>query len=136
MTKGAFVERTPNPDSLDLYFQGAAWFNKGINPQFITQARAFYERALLLDRNNLAALVGIGLADLFFGTAYLEDHPEERLRAAESAFGKALSLAPDNALAHYGLGHCSARRTAPSRASRNWSKRWRLIQILPERART
>jgi TolB-like protein/class 3 adenylate cyclase/Tfp pilus assembly protein PilF len=98
------VERTRNPDSLDLYFQGMAWFNKGVNPQFITQARAFYERALLLDSNNVAALVGIGLADLSLGTAYFEDHPDERLRAAESALGKALSLAPGSALAHYGLG--------------------------------
>jgi TolB-like protein/Flp pilus assembly protein TadD len=98
------VERTSNPDSLDLYFQGTAWFNKGINPQFVTQARAFYERALLLDSNNVAALVGIGLADLFLGTTYFEEHPEGRLRASEFAFGKALSLAPGNALAHYGLG--------------------------------
>jgi adenylate cyclase len=26
------AERTPNPDSMDLYFQGMAWFNKGRNP--------------------------------------------------------------------------------------------------------
>jgi adenylate cyclase len=26
------AERTPNPDSMDLYFQGMAWYNKGRNP--------------------------------------------------------------------------------------------------------
>ena len=26
------AERTPNPNSMDLYFQGMAWFNKGRNP--------------------------------------------------------------------------------------------------------
>jgi adenylate cyclase len=33
------AERTPNPDSMDLYFQGMAWFNKGRNPADITRAR-------------------------------------------------------------------------------------------------
>jgi adenylate cyclase len=33
------AERTPNPDSMDLYFQGMAWFNKGEIPP-ISPARA------------------------------------------------------------------------------------------------
>jgi adenylate cyclase len=33
------AERTPNPDSMDLYFQGMAWFNKGRNPADIARAR-------------------------------------------------------------------------------------------------
>jgi len=36
--KALRVERTPNPDSLNLYFQGTAWLNKGINPQRVTPA--------------------------------------------------------------------------------------------------
>ena len=27
------AERSPHPDAMDLYFQGAAWFNKGSNPR-------------------------------------------------------------------------------------------------------
>jgi TolB-like protein len=33
------AERTPTPDSMDLYFQGMAWFNKGRNPADIERAR-------------------------------------------------------------------------------------------------
>src|ERR1700734_134153 len=32
------AERTPNPDSMDLYFQGMAWFTKGGNPADIARA--------------------------------------------------------------------------------------------------
>ena len=36
------AERTPNPDSMDLYFQGMAWFNKGRNPADLARARGFF----------------------------------------------------------------------------------------------
>jgi hypothetical protein len=35
------AEQAPNPDSMDLYFQGMAWFNKGLSPDNVTQARSF-----------------------------------------------------------------------------------------------
>ena len=57
------AERTPNPDSMDLYFQGMAWFNKGRNPADIARARGFFERALALDPDNLDAAVGMAAAD-------------------------------------------------------------------------
>ena len=53
------AERTPNPNSMDLYFQGMAWFNKGRNPADIARARGFFERALALDPDNLDAVVGM-----------------------------------------------------------------------------
>ena len=43
------AEQTPNPDSMDLYFQGMAWFNKGLRPDTLARARSFFERALALD---------------------------------------------------------------------------------------
>ena len=52
------AERAPNPDSLDLYFQGLAWFNKGRTPDSVAQARSFYERALAADPDNVDALIG------------------------------------------------------------------------------
>ena len=52
------AERTPNPDSMDLYFQGMAWYNKGRNPADIDRARGFFERALALDPDNLDAALG------------------------------------------------------------------------------
>ena len=53
------AERTPNPDSMDLYFQGMSWINKGRNPADTARARGFFERALALDPDNLDAAVGM-----------------------------------------------------------------------------
>ena len=33
------AEKVPNPDSMDLYFQGLAWFNKG-SPPIVSRKRA------------------------------------------------------------------------------------------------
>jgi hypothetical protein len=52
------AEQAPNPDSMDLYFQGMAWFNKGRTPDNVAQARVFFDRALLADPNNIDALIG------------------------------------------------------------------------------
>jgi TolB-like protein len=51
------AERAPNPDSLDLYFQGRAWAAKGITPEFLSRASGFFQRALTLDPGNIEALV-------------------------------------------------------------------------------
>ena len=40
------AERTLNPDSMDLYFQGMAWLNKGRSAEYTSQARSFFERAM------------------------------------------------------------------------------------------
>ena len=46
------AERAPNPDSMDLYFQGMAWFNKGLTPDNLSRAENYFERALSLDRTT------------------------------------------------------------------------------------
>ena len=43
------AERAPNPDSMDLYFQGMAWFNKGLTPDNLSRAENYFERALSLE---------------------------------------------------------------------------------------
>ena len=73
------AERTPNPDSMDLYFQGMAWFNKGRNPADIARARGFFERALALDPDNLDAVVGMACADAQAAIGYYVDDKAERL---------------------------------------------------------
>ena len=50
-------EQAPNPDSMDLYFQGLAWLNKGATPDSVAQARGFFDRALVADPDNVEALV-------------------------------------------------------------------------------
>jgi len=39
-------QRSPNPNSMDLYFQGRALWNKGWTPEYMAQARGLFERAL------------------------------------------------------------------------------------------
>ena len=51
-------EQAPNPDSMDLYFLGLAWFNRGATPDNVVQARSFFDRALIADPDNVDALVG------------------------------------------------------------------------------
>jgi hypothetical protein len=50
------AEQAPNPDSMDLYFQGLAWFYKGITRDNLAQAQSFFDRALTADPGNVDAL--------------------------------------------------------------------------------
>ena len=69
------------------------------------QARGFFERALALDPGNLDALVRTALIGASsVGLYYTTDDRRERLEAAEATITKALSLAPEDAFAHYVLG--------------------------------
>ena len=98
------AERAPNPDSMDLYFQGLASLNRGVNPANMAQARGFFERAVALDPNNLDALLGVGRVDYTIGGAFLSDDRDARLAAAEGAIAKVLSKRPNDALAHEIMG--------------------------------
>jgi TolB-like protein/class 3 adenylate cyclase len=51
------AEQATNPDSMDLYFQGMAWFNKGIPPNNMAQARSFFDRALSTDPDSVDARI-------------------------------------------------------------------------------
>jgi TolB-like protein len=98
------AERTPNPDSRDLYFQGLAWLNKGSNPDNITQARGFFDRALAADPGNVDALIGSARADTLAGAFLFVADPAAALVAAEAKLTKALSSVPDDARGHMLLG--------------------------------
>ena len=98
------AERAPNPDSMDLWFQGRSWWNKGITPNHLATARHLYERALALDPANVRALVGVAAVDSAVAVLFVADDRIARLAAAETALTKALSLAPENASAHLCLG--------------------------------
>jgi TolB-like protein len=98
------AKKRPHPDSMDLYFEGMSYVHKGQNPDTLTQARAFFEQAFALDSGNLEALVGMAMTDTIRAGAFLGDDRLHRLAAAETALDKALSLAPNHALAHYWMG--------------------------------
>jgi TolB-like protein/class 3 adenylate cyclase/Flp pilus assembly protein TadD len=96
--------RAPNPDALDLFLQGLAWFNKGPTSGNLSQARGFFERALAVDPGHVDALVYIATTDLLTATYLLTTDRTARLAAAEAGLIKALSIAPDHAFAHMSLG--------------------------------
>src|SRR5215471_9030736 len=98
------AERSPHPDAMDLVFQGRAWLNKGLTPDYIAQARRFLEKAIALDPENVEAMVGLARVDANLGAAVMTDDYSARFAAAEKTVAKALSLAPNHALAHALLG--------------------------------
>jgi tetratricopeptide (TPR) repeat protein len=63
-----------------------------------------FDRALALDPSNVGALVAAAAADFAVALNFLPDDRAARLATAEAALTKALSLAPENAVAHMCLG--------------------------------
>jgi TolB-like protein len=98
------AERAPNPDSMDLYFQGMACFSRGMAPDLTAQAFEFFERALALDSNNVDALAIKAWLGTHVANSLITLDRVTRLAAAEEAATKALSLAPNHAFAHLALG--------------------------------
>ena len=72
------AEQAPNPNSMDLYFQGLAWFNKGLTPDNVAQARSFFDRALSADPDNVDALIGSALADVVDGRKFFRNRSRWR----------------------------------------------------------
>jgi TolB-like protein len=99
------AEPSLHPDAMDLYFQGRAWANKGPTPEHMMQARRFFERALVLDPENIEALVSIGAVDAASAASHMVDDRGARFAAAEAILIKALSIAPQHARAHLWLGN-------------------------------
>jgi TolB-like protein/class 3 adenylate cyclase/tetratricopeptide (TPR) repeat protein len=108
------AERAPHPDLMDLVFQGRAMLNRGFAPEMLAKARGFFERALELAPDNVEALVGVGTIGALVGGAYMTDDPAPILATAEASLAKALTTAPNHALAHMVMGavHCSTNRVA------------------------
>jgi TolB-like protein/class 3 adenylate cyclase len=96
--------RVTNPDSMDHYFVGMAFYNKGSTADLLDKARYHFGCALDLDPDNVDALVGRALVDMLFRSSWLSEDHGGRLRSAEADLGRALKLRPDNATAHAVLG--------------------------------
>jgi TolB-like protein len=98
------AERAATPDSMDLYFQGEAWYNKGISPENVAQARGFFDRAMSADPDNIDARVASARADVTAAMQFLVSDPPAALAAAEAKLTKSLSSVPDHARGHMHLG--------------------------------
>src|SRR5215471_21201327 len=98
------AERSPDPDSMDLYFRARALINRGSTAEYLKPAEAFLKRALQLDPNNVDALAAKGWVDMDLGAGFMTDDHAARLASAEAMAIKALSLTPSHAWAHLVLG--------------------------------
>jgi TolB-like protein/class 3 adenylate cyclase/Tfp pilus assembly protein PilF len=98
------AEQAPNPDSMDRYFQGLAWFNKGITHDNVAQAQGFFDRALAADPDNVEALIGSARADVAAAGQSFAADPVAAFAAAEAKLTKVLSTVPDHARGHMALG--------------------------------
>ena len=98
------AEHSVHPDAMDLVFQGRSCFNRGLIPDYMTQARRFFEQALALDPENIEAMVGLARVDQNLGASLMTDDGSAQLAAAETTITKVLSRAPKHASAHAILG--------------------------------
>ncbi|HEY3891159.1 MAG TPA: hypothetical protein VGM00_04295 [Bradyrhizobium sp.] len=96
--------RARHPDAMDLYFQGRACWNKGMTPEYLTQARDFCERALALDAENVEAMVCWAMVVATVAGSFASDDRASQLATAETILTRALSMAPRHAGAHLVLG--------------------------------
>ena len=78
------AERAPAPDSLDLYFQGEAWVNKGVTFETMTKARDYFQRALALDPANVDALAGMAQVEANFAISLSTNDKAAALRRGRS----------------------------------------------------
>jgi TolB-like protein/DNA-binding CsgD family transcriptional regulator/Tfp pilus assembly protein PilF len=98
------AELVLNPDSMDLYFQGLAWLYKGPNPNYLAQARNFFERAHTAAPDNVGALIGSAATHAAEVAMSLVADPIAALAAAEAKLTAALSLSPNHAHGHMWFG--------------------------------
>jgi TolB-like protein len=94
------AERSAEPASIDLYFRGMAWVNKGLRPDWLLQARDYFEKAKAIDNDNLEALVGIAMVDTLLGVVCAADDPKGAFQSAEKILTDVLSSVPYHAWAH------------------------------------
>jgi TolB-like protein/class 3 adenylate cyclase len=99
------AEKAPDPNSMDLFFQGLSWIHRGRTPSHIAQARGFFERALATDPDNIHALVSSAGADIADGGNSFVSDPAAAFAAAEAKLTRALSSFPDHARGHAFLGY-------------------------------
>ena len=98
------AEHSLRPDAMDLVFQGRSLLNKGRIPDYLAQARSFFEKAIALDPGSIEAMVGLARVDVSLGGAFITDDYLARYAAAEAILTKVLSLTPNHAEAYWLLG--------------------------------
>ena len=98
------AEQAPNPNSMDLYFQGLAWFNKGTTPT-MWRKRAAFSIARSPPIPTMSTRSSDRRARTRRAGAFLfVTDPMTAFAAAEAKLTKALSSVPDHRACHMLLG--------------------------------
>jgi len=109
-----------HPDPADHILRAWARWNQHQSVEAARQARASFEAALLLDEENLDALLGVANAHMWEVNNYASDDRQGQIHAAEAAAVKALALASGNAETHVTYGRVLFAMRMPERALREF----------------
>jgi adenylate cyclase len=95
-------ERPNNPDAVDLTMRGYAilWNFNGANKSSWNDAIASFERALVLDPKDAAAMTGLAMALMARPYGGWSDDPAGDIARANKVADAALALRPDDSEAH------------------------------------
>ena len=86
------AERAPNPNSMDLYFQGMARINRGTTPEYINSSTRLF-RARLGTRSSKCRGAGLDRVGRRYGEYHLHDRqPGDAARLSRSGFGSCVGL--------------------------------------------
>ena len=111
------AEGAAHADSMDFFFMAQAVVNSGFGPNEAVRARALFHQALALDPNNVEALAALALYDPSSISQGLNPESEEvSYSLSEGRAKKAISLAPNHAMAHLALGQVYAFTDRPQLA--------------------
>jgi TolB-like protein/tetratricopeptide (TPR) repeat protein len=111
-------ERPHNMDAADLAMCGWAILNQPPSLERARAARRAFETALKIDSSHVDSLIGLAHTHLYEVNNYTSANPVEQLRLAEHAVTTALSLASENARAHFACASLHYASHAPERALR------------------
>jgi adenylate cyclase len=103
-SRDAETARPNSPDAVDLAMRGWAVLNQPYSREQLAQSRALFERALQIDPGLPKALVGLADALATEVNYRWTDAPADQLRQADDAVTRALSVLPNNAMAHFVKG--------------------------------
>ena len=79
------AEQSPNPNSMDLYFQGLAWLNKGLDPETCRTSAQFFSIARLPPIPTMSMRsFGSARADVIGGRIFLCGGSHRGLRGGRS----------------------------------------------------
>ena len=98
------AERSANPDSMDLYFQGRAWLNKAMSAETLAQSARLFRTRIGARPRQSPRRPRCRARGRFRCGHLLADDRAARLAAAEAALTKLLLLEPDNARFRFTFG--------------------------------